>query len=94
MSTTATLPAGQEVTPGAGVHGGWCAGAEGLLASVEQWTASVSGIQLFHAAELQVAGIPKSNAPSASPALCATGAAGYLTLVCVCIIQLLVLYKF
>lgn len=83
MSTTASLPARQEVTSRAGVHGDWCKGAEGLLASVEQWTTSLSGIQLFHAAGLQVAGIPKSNTPSHSPALCATGTASYLSFVCV-----------
>lgn len=78
VSTTASLPSRQKVTSGAGVHGDWGTGAEGLLTSVEQWTTSMSGIQLFHAARLQDARIPKSNTPSASPALCATGTASYL----------------
>lgn len=73
ISTTSSLPARQEVTSGAGVHGDWCSGTTRLPTPVEQWTTSLSGVQLFHPARLQAAGVPKPNTPSSPSGLCATG---------------------
>lgn len=81
ISTTSSLPARQEVTSGARVHGEWRSGAAGLPTPVEHWTTSLSGVQLLYPTRLQAAGVPKPNAPSAPPALCTTGRTQLIILV-------------
>lgn len=73
ISPSSSLPARQEATSGAGVHGDRCTGATTLSAPMEQWTTSVSGVQLFYPAGLQAAGVSKPNTTSASAALHTTG---------------------
>lgn len=82
IPATPSLPARQEVTSGAGVHGDWCSGAAGLPAPVEQRPTSLSGVQLLHAAGLQAAGVPEPHTPAAAAACCATGAAQTFMLLC------------
>lgn len=71
IKETSSLPARQEVTSRARVHGDWFSGAPGLHASVEQRASPLPGDELFHTAGLQTAGVPKLNPPAASSVLCA-----------------------
>lgn len=73
ISTTSSLPARQEDTSGAGVHGNLCPRTAGLPSPVEQWTAAQPGFQLFHAAGVQTARVPKPNTSSASSAQFTSG---------------------
>ena len=82
IPATSSLPARQEVTAGARVHGDWCSGAAGLPPPVEQRPTSLSGVQLLHPARLQAAGVPEPHTPAAPPACCPTGRAQTFMLVC------------
>lgn len=73
VSKASTLPARQKDTSETRVHGYWYSGATHVPASVDQWPKALSGIQLFHPARMQAAGISKLNTPASSAALCNTG---------------------
>ena len=73
MPAPAALPAGQEVAPGAGVHGGGCQRAPALPAAVEQRWPPQPGVQLLHPPGLPTARVPQPDLPPDPAALLTPG---------------------